>query len=93
MTTEKGERIMVVKNWHITLFVLVWFGTIIWSYATLTAQANETERRVEDLEKHRLTTEQFNEFRADLFRQLDSWEKQVELDRSLHQLSPTHKTE
>jgi hypothetical protein len=58
MSTESnsGGQVMQVKNWHVVLTLLLWLIGGAMAFATLRAQADETERRVLELEKRPTVT-------------------------------------
>ena len=49
--TQNFERPFVIKNWHVTLTLLMLLLGAVSSYSTLNSRVSEGERRISDLER------------------------------------------
>jgi len=58
MMDTGGKHVIQIQTIHVIMGVLVWVATIIFFIANLQAQANDTARRVKELEDRQPVTYQ-----------------------------------
>ena len=78
---SNGGRVIVVKNWHVLLTLLLWAASFIAGWATLRAQTDDNTRRIQDMDEKHVRKEQFGELRDDIIRRLDRIERKVDQER------------
>jgi hypothetical protein len=79
--TRNGGGILQVKNWHVVLTLVSWLVISVAQFVSVRAQAEETARRVTELEKSKVEQKQFDELRDDIIRRLDRIESKVDAER------------
>jgi hypothetical protein len=57
MSGEKSEQFIIVRSWHLVILVLGLIVSSVLSYGKLQAQADESQRRIQDLEHKPVVTE------------------------------------
>ena len=50
-------KVLQIKSWQVFLTLLLWLMWAVASYTSLRADANESQRRIRDLEQRRVVTE------------------------------------
>ncbi len=79
---ENGSRPLIVKDWHVVLTILLALGSFVAAFITLKDKADETERRVHELEQRRLIDkDQFDDYKATLQLQLNRIEAKLDKER------------
>lgn len=75
-----GGKVLMVKNWQVILTLIAWLVLSVAQFVTVRTQADETARRVKDLEEQTVKDGQFKEFREDIIRRLDRIEGKVDAE-------------
>lgn len=78
MADEQPKQMLVVKNWQAVLTLIVWLVMTVAQFVTLRSQAEETARRVQNLESNKVEKDRFDELRDDIIRRLDRIEAKVD---------------
>lgn len=81
--SRNGGGIIQVKNWHVLLTLISWLVLSVAQFVSVRAQAEETARRVSDVEKGKVDQKQFDELRDDIIRRLDRIESKVDAERRM----------
>jgi multidrug resistance efflux pump len=77
-----GSRPVIVKDWHVLITVVFTVVSITTAFITLKDQAEETARRVRDLEQRRvIERDDFDNYRKAIESQLTRMETKLDEER------------
>lgn len=79
-------RVLVVKNWHVVLTLILWAGTMVAGWATLRADTSQNSRDIEQMKRDTVSKDRFEQLKEDILRRLQRIEEKLDRDRALRQL-------
>jgi hypothetical protein len=83
---EQNGRVIVVKNWHVVLTLILWAASMVAGWATLRAETSQNTRDIEEMKRDHVTKDQYSEFQEDIKRRLQRIEDKLDRDRAMRSL-------